>query len=95
MRKKNYSTSNLIHKEENMRGRKMDARGWTLDILDCVNKIENTEFTLQEMYKFEEELSAKYPDNYHVKDKIRQQLQILRDNGIIEFVGEGHYRKIQ
>ena len=47
------------------------------------------------MYRFEEMLAIKHPDNHHVKDKIRQQLQMLRDNGIIEFIGRGHYRKIQ
>lgn len=36
-----------------------------------------------------------FKENHHVKDKIRQQLQMLRDNGIIEFTGRGHYRKIQ
>ena len=38
-------------------------------------------------------LAGKHPDNHHIKDKIRQQLQMLRDNGIIEFIGRGHYRK--
>ena len=52
-------------------------------------------FTLEQMYKFEQILSIKHPENHHVRDKIRQQLQVLRDNGIIEFVGRGHYRKIQ
>ncbi|WP_461207931.1 hypothetical protein [Clostridium sp. DL1XJH146] len=29
-----------------------------------------------------------------MKAKIRQQLQILRDNGIIEFLGNGRYKKL-
>jgi hypothetical protein len=28
----------------------------------------------------------------HVRDKIRQQLQVLRDLGFIEFLDRGHYR---
>ena len=56
--------------------------------------IENKDFTLDQIYRFEELLAEKHPDNHHVKDKIRQQLQMLRDNGIIEFTGRGHYRKI-
>ena len=51
-------------------------------------------FTLEQMYRFEEVLANKHPDNHHVKDKIRQQLQMLRNNGIIEFTGRGHYRKV-
>lgn len=74
---------------------KLDARGWILDILNCVNKIEERDFTLEEMYQFADVLALKHPENHHVKDKIRQQLQILRDKGIIEFNGRGHYRKIE
>ena len=84
-----------VHKTEFLRGSKLDARGWTLDVLNCVNMIENKDFTLDQIYRFEELLAEKHPDNHHVKDKIRQQLQMLRDNGIIEFTGRGHYRKIQ
>lgn len=73
---------------------KLDSRGWILDILNCVNKIESRNFTLEQVYQFEKQLAAKHPENNHVKDKIRQQLQMLRDKGIIEFNGRGHYRKI-
>jgi type II restriction enzyme len=44
------------------------------------------------MYVFEEELRKKYPNNNFIKDKLRQQLQILRDRGYLEFVGRGIYR---
>ena len=57
--------------------------------------IENKDFTLDQMYRFEKLLAEKHQDNHHVKEKIRQQLQILRNNGIIEFMGRGHYRKIR
>lgn len=83
-----------VHKTEFLRDSKLDARGWTLDVLNCVNTIEDKDFTLDQIYRFEELLAAKHPDNHHVKDKIRQQLQMLRDYGIIEFTGRGHYRKI-
>lgn len=84
-----------VHKTEFLRDSKLDARGWTLDVLNCVNRIDNNTFTLEQMYSFEDLLAAKHPENHHVKDKIRQQLQMLRDNGIIEFEGRGHYRKVQ
>lgn len=83
-----------VEKTEFISQYKMNARGWILDILNCVNKIEDKNFTLEQMYRFEKELSMKHPENHHVKDKIRQQLQVLRDRGIIEFKGRGNYRKM-
>ncbi|MXP77460.1 restriction endonuclease [Lachnospiraceae bacterium WCA-9-b2] len=72
---------------------KIDARGWIIDILNCINKIDGDEFTLNQIYHFVESLALKHPENHYIKDKIRQQLQILRDKGIIEFKGSGHYKK--
>ena len=69
------------------------ARGWLLDILLCLNKIKNNDFSLREFYNFENELSAKHQENNNIRPKIRQQLQILRDKGFIEFLGNGNYRK--
>lgn len=46
------------------------------------------------MYEFENKLSIQFPQNNHIKDKIRQQLQILRDQNMIEFIGRGLYKKI-
>lgn len=83
-----------VRKTEFIRQYKLNARGWVLDVLNCVNKIEERNFNLEQMYKFEDALAKKYPNNNHIKDKIRQQLQILRDQGIIEFRGKGNYRKI-
>jgi type II restriction enzyme len=37
-------------------------------------------------------LSRLYPNNKHVKPKIRQQLQVLRDHGYLEFESKGRYR---
>jgi type II restriction enzyme len=33
-----------------------------------------------------------HPANRHVRAKIRQQLQVLRDAGLLDFVGRGEYR---
>jgi len=55
--------------------------------------IEDNLFTLEMVYHFEEDLAAKHPNNHNVRAKIRQQLQQLRDRGIITFLGDGHYRK--
>ena len=64
-----------------------------MDVLNCVNAISSAEFTLNEMYSFENELKIKHPQNNNIKPKIRQQLQFLRDMGFIEFLGNGIYRK--
>jgi type II restriction enzyme len=77
-----------------LRNKPVEAKGWTLDILKCIDRINSNDFSLNDVYKFAEELQAKHPDNNFVKDKIRQQLQILRDKNIIEFVSKGKYKKI-
>ena len=81
-------------KTKSLKTTNLDSRGWLLDTLLCVEKIPTKEFTLNQMYAFENELKAKHPENNFVKDKIRQQLQYLRNKGFIEFVSPGHYRKI-
>ncbi len=74
--------------------KEVSAKGWLLDIMRFVEKLGKREFTLNDMYAFENELSTLHPDNKHVKDKIRQQLQILRDKGYLEFVSRGYYRLV-
>lgn len=68
-------------------------RRWLIDILNCVNRINKVQFTLSEIYDFRDELKRRHPDNYNVEAKIRQQLQVLRDKGILEAVARGVYRK--
>ncbi|HLY60391.1 MAG TPA: DpnI domain-containing protein [Terriglobia bacterium] len=68
------------------------ARGWTLDVLNVVRGIGRREFTLAEVYAHEAALARLHPGNLHVRDKIRQQLQVLRDLGLVEFLGGGSYR---
>ncbi len=67
------------------------SRGWTSDVLRCVRTLGKSEFSLQEMYAFEEELRELHPKNRHIRPKIRQQLQILRDNGTLRFIARGRY----
>lgn len=76
-----------------LRTQSIASRGWTLDVLQCIDKLE-ANFSLNQVYAFADLLKLKYPENNHIKDKIRQQLQILRDRGIIEFLGRGHYQKL-
>ena len=84
----------LYQRSLSLKTEKMDSRGWLLDILKCVDRIPTKSFTLNQIYAFADELQSKHPDNNFVKDKIRQQLQYLRDKGFIEFTARGEYRKI-
>jgi len=69
----------------------LKSRGWLLDVMAAVEKLGFKEFTLSQIYEFADALGRKHPDNRHVKDKIRQQLQVLRDRGYLEFVERGRY----
>jgi len=68
-----------------------ELRGWTLDVLNIVRKLGKSRFSLQEVYAYESDLQALHPRNQHVRPKIRQQLQILRDFGLLRFDGLGSY----
>lgn len=69
-------------------------KGWLLAIMQCVEKLPNPNFTLKDIYVYAPILAKQFPSNQHIHAKIRQQLQILRDKHIIEFLGNGNYRKI-
>ena len=80
------------HRTEFLRSKVGTSRGWVLDVLTCVEALGPGEFTLAEVYAFENTLSALHPENNNVRPKIRQQLQVLRDAGLVEFLGRGRYR---
>ena len=68
------------------------SKGWLLSVMRCIDKLQPGVFFLADMYGFESELMATYPENQNVKPKIRQQLQILRDIGYLIFLGKGTYQ---
>jgi len=68
------------------------TKGWLLDIMKCADNYGNGEFTLSDMYRFESQLAIKHPNNKHIREKIRQQLQILRNKGYLEFIERGKYK---
>lgn len=70
----------------------LEKRGWLIDVMRCVDRLNPNGFSLNEIYQFEDLLSATYPNNNNVRPKIRQQLQVLRDKGYLEFLGNGRYR---
>ena len=59
--------------------KKPELRGWILDTMNCIDALGKNEFSLQDVYAFEKELSMIHPENKNIKPKIRQQLQFLRD----------------
>lgn len=69
----------------------LEKRGWTLLVLATVRELNQPVFTLDDIYRSEERLAAAFPANHHVRDKIRQQLQVLRDLGVLHFLGRGRY----
>jgi type II restriction enzyme len=73
---------------------KKESRGWTIEILKLIERIPQRNFSLSDVYMFENYLKEKFPNNNFIKDKIRQQLQVLRDKGLIEFMGKGAYKKV-
>ncbi len=72
--------------------RDLSRRNWTVDVMNCIERLGKRCFSLADVYAFESELNDKYPNNRHIREKIRQQLQVLRDNGYLEFSGRGQYR---
>jgi hypothetical protein len=67
-------------------------KNWQEGLMDYINQMHKTEFLLEDVYKFEDELKIKHPKNQNIRDSIRWALQKLRDEGLIEFMGRGEYR---
>jgi hypothetical protein len=68
--------------------------GWRLDTFKVVSEIPTNIFQLEQIYAYKQRLQKLHPKNRYIEDKIRQQLQELRDLGLIEFLGGGVYRKL-
>lgn len=68
--------------------------GWKLSVFDCLQALPQQIVTLAEVYSFEGNLRERYPNNQNIQAKIRQQLQFLRDSGLVEFMANGQYRKL-
>jgi type II restriction enzyme len=69
-----------------------DSRGWANLTLRIVRGLQRSEFSLGNVYEMEQSFAASYPENNNIRAKVRQQLQVLRDLGYIEFRGRGRYR---
>ena len=87
------SVCNEYNRIYSLQTNNIDSRGWLIDILKCVERLDSI-FTLKQMYTFVEELRIKHPMNNNIEAKIRQQLQFLRDKGFVSFSSRGNYKKL-
>jgi type II restriction enzyme len=77
-----------------LRESKIEQKGWLIDIMMCIEKIGKRYFSIKDIYTFAPYLKTKYPNNNFIEDKIRQQLQALRDKNYLRFVSRGNYEVI-
>jgi HKD family nuclease len=67
-----------------------DIVGWPKLVYDALPE---GAFTNDQIYQYEQSFQAQYPTNKHIRAKIRQQLQILRNLGLIQHLEEGLWQK--
>ena len=75
--------------------RNSQVAGTRVSVLDCGGPpplSDGPEFTTADAYAFTRELEKLHPDNRHVKEKIRQQLQELRDRNLLLHIGRNCWR---
>ncbi len=67
-------------------------RGWTLDVLTVVRSLNTPVFSTQDVYTLAPHLEKLHPGNRHIREKIRQQLQVLRDAGFLAHLNRGSWK---
>ncbi len=73
---------------------KSRERGWTLAVLNAIQTSGLTKFTTQQAYCIESQLGVIFPSNRHIRQKIRQQLQVLRDMGLLIHLSRGCWKTL-
>jgi type II restriction enzyme len=68
------------------------SHGWTLDVLIAIRSLDKAAFSNEDAYVLEPHLKKLHPRNRHIRDKIRQQLQVLRDLGFLTHLAHGEWR---
>ena len=66
---------------------------WKSEVRQCIIKLGKTNFTLSDMYLFIPDLKKRTGRSDNVDARIRENLQKLRDDGFIQFLEKGHYRR--
>jgi type II restriction enzyme len=71
-------------------------RSWLADTMTCLDLLPpSSPFGVPEVYAFEAQLALLHPENRHIREKIRQQLQILVSKGWIRRTSRGEYVRVQ
>jgi len=86
--------SSFLEKARTLRRPKPGPRdlvGWLELVYDSLPK---GEFTNADIYRQAPAFERRYPGNLNVRAKIRQQLQILRDMGLLQHTAAGRWRKL-
>jgi hypothetical protein len=66
--------------------------GWLQLTLEGIAKIESQVFTMEQVWIVCSPLARRrFPHNRHGREKLRQQMQRLRDLGLVLFLGKGRY----
>jgi hypothetical protein len=73
-----------------MKPAKKTWRDIIYDVLDGLPPV----FSLAEVVAQKDKLAKEYPQNRYIEAKIRQTLQVLRDQGVLQFLGSGKYRRV-
>lgn len=76
---------------------------WRTEIEDRIKKNfdVNERFEIEDVYEWAGDLKRRYPKNRHIYETLRDVLQDLRDDEVIEFRGErgeetaGEYKRLQ
>lgn len=68
--------------------------GWKKALFTALGFIDTQVFTTKDFTLIVPYLRNQYPKNNNIEAKIRQQLQELRDLGLVEFEGNGVYKKL-
>lgn len=68
---------------------KIKQRGWAMAVLNGIQKLGPKSFTTQDAYRLQTSLERIFPGNRNVRPKIRQQLQVLRDMGLLLHLERG------
>ena len=68
--------------------------GWKRLTLEGVLSMSEAGFDMDALLDVCAPIAARqYPENHHVREKLRQQLQLLKSIGLVEFVSRGHYKR--
>jgi hypothetical protein len=68
--------------------------GWQLEVFNCINLTQQSVFTLEEVNLFENHLKKIFPSQKNILDKIEIQLKYFMELGLIDFLGNGFYKKL-